>query len=42
MPLSDDERRRLEKLEQDLAAAGPDLKWRPDPAERGRPRSMVS
>ena len=25
MPLSDDERRRLEKLEQDLAAADPDL-----------------
>jgi len=37
MPLSDDERRRLEKLEQELAATDPDLNLE---LQSGKPRGM--
>ena len=37
MPLSDEERRRLEKLEQDLAASDPDLNLE---LQSGKPRGM--
>lgn len=39
MALSDEERSRLEKLEQDLAAADPDLDWR---LQSGLPRSPAA
>lgn len=39
MPLSDEERRRLEKLEQDLAASDPDLNLE---LQSGQPRGMAS
>jgi len=39
MPLSDEERRRLEKLEQDLSAADPDLNLE---LQSGRPRGMAA
>ena len=39
VPLSDEERRRLEKLEQDLAATDPDLNLR---LQSGRPRGVAT
>jgi hypothetical protein len=39
MPLSDEERRRLEKLEQDLAATDPELNLE---LQSGRPRGMAA
>lgn len=39
MPLSDEERRRLEKLEQDLAAADPELNLE---MQSGQPRGMAA
>lgn len=39
MPLSDDERRRLEKLEQDLAATDPDLALE---LQSGSPRNKAA
>lgn len=39
MPLSDEERRRLESLEQELAAADPDLNFE---LQSGKPRGMAA
>ena len=39
MPLSDEERRRLEKLEQDLAASDPELNLE---LQSGKPRGMAA